>query len=102
MALGILLTNEVGGIIEETADFIGALPRLLPPQDDPASPFLGSIDLYGDTVFNRIQMGRFLSEWEHVAANAESAQEQELVATTGRMARRCRDEVHLYLKFVGD
>jgi hypothetical protein len=102
MGFGIVLMNEFGGKIEETADFLGTLPGLLPPVDDPAYPFLGSIDPYGSTIFNRVQMNRFLLEWEYVASHAQLPQEHELVATTRRMANRCLNEVHLYLKFVGD
>ena len=102
MGLGIALTDEFGGKIEEIADEHQVLPPLLPPEDDPAYPFLESIDLWGDTVFNRIQMGRFISEWAYVVSRAQSVEEKELVAAISRMALRCRDEVHLYLKFIGD
>ena len=94
--------DELGGKIEETVDLNEALPSLLPREDDPAYPFLASIDLYGNTVFNWMQMKRFILEWEYVASHAHSAQEQELAATVRRMAARCLNEVHLYLKFVGD
>jgi hypothetical protein len=36
------------------------LGKLLPEYGDPAHPMLASIDLYGNTLFNRIQMDRFL------------------------------------------
>ena len=102
MGLGIEVIGEFGNKIEEIGDPYEMLPALLPPWDDPAYPFLGSIDLYGNTIFNRIQMERFLTEWDYVVSHAQSVQEQELVAAIRRMACRCRDEVHLYLKFVGD
>lgn len=102
MGLGIELIGEFGNKIEEIADPYQLLPLLFPPADDPEYPFLGSIDLYGITIFNRIQMKRFLTEWNYVVSHAQSAQEQELVEAIRRMACRCRDDVHIYLKFVGD
>jgi hypothetical protein len=61
-----------------------------------------SIDCYGDTVFNRIQMTRFLEEWTYAESQAETEYEKALASAVRRMATRCRDEVHLYLKFIGD
>ena len=97
-----MLTDEFGGKIEEIGDPYQLLPPLFPPEDHPGYPFLGSIDLYGNTVFNRIQMRRFLAEWAYVVSQAKSTPEQELVAAIERMACRCRDDVHIYLKFIGD
>ncbi len=56
---------------------------------------LASIDPYGDTVFNRIQIERFLREWAFVSAKAQTLEESSLVATIEKMALRCQDEVHL-------
>ncbi len=63
---------------------------------------LASIDSYGDTIFNRMQMPRFLSEWSEISANAQSSEERELMLKIEALARRVQNEVHLYLKFIGD
>jgi hypothetical protein len=63
---------------------------------------MGGIDPYGDTVFNGIQIRRFLLEWEAVSSNAVTTEERELVSKIEELALRCRDEVHLYIRFVGD
>jgi hypothetical protein len=47
-------------------------------------------------------MGRFLLEWEAVSSNAVATEERDLVSKIRDLALRCRDEVHLYIKFVGD
>jgi hypothetical protein len=62
---------------------------------------LASIDWYGDTVFNAVQMKRFLEEWDHVMQRDGSPKEHALTAAIKQLAERCRDEVHLYLKFIG-
>jgi hypothetical protein len=77
--------------------------RLLPePNNHDDYPFLRSLDAYGDTTFNRLQMPRFLKEWASISLKATTADEQAIVSAVEALARRCRDEVHTYLKFVGD
>jgi len=102
MGLVIALQDESAAELVSVADPKNYLGKLLPQHDDPTHPMLASIDFYGDTVFNRMQMDRFLAEWADVSAKANTPEEQELVSTIEGLARRCRDEVHLYLKFIGD
>jgi hypothetical protein len=103
MGLDIQLQDELGGMRERTVDPKNLLPDLLPSDDKSDNyPLLSRIDLYGNTVFNRIQMPRFLSEWADVAMAARTQEEQELVSEIERLARTCCAEVHLYLKFIGD
>jgi hypothetical protein len=47
-------------------------------------------------------MPRFLREWMTIVAKANVPQEQELVSKIEEMARRCRDEPHYYIRFIGD
>jgi hypothetical protein len=102
MGLGIQLQDELGNEIVSATDPVNLLARILPPLDDQSYPMLASIDPYGDTTFNRVQMPRFLAEWSLIAVKAQSPEESALVGEVANMARRCADEVHLYLKFIGD
>ena len=54
--------------------------KLLREHGDPTHPMLASIDFYGDTVFNRMQMDRFLEEWAEVSAKANALEEKVLVS----------------------
>ncbi len=56
------------------------------------------IDPYGDTVFNRVQMDDFLTDWNRLRPEGK----REQWAMVRDMAVRCRDEAHLYLRFIGD
>jgi len=47
-------------------------------------------------------MKRFILEWASVEANAISPEERELAKTIRELAGRCANDVHLYLKFIGD
>ena len=79
----------------------GDLNRLL-PFGDPSFPLLGSVDPYGNTIFNGIQMERFIKEWDCVIAKAEDQDDKELLAKVRVMANRCEAEPHTFLRFVGD
>jgi len=102
MGLEIVLQTESGAKVDSVADPKNYLGKLLPQIDDESHPLLGGIDPYGDTVFNGIQIRRFLLEWEAVSSNAVTTEERELVSKIEELALRCRDEVHLYIRFVGD
>ena len=102
MGLGIELQDERGETLKSVADPKNLLGHLLPSNDDNSHPMLASIDRYGDTVFNRMQVERFLREWTLVSARAQTPEEHSLVVAIETMALRCQSEVHLYLKFVGD
>lgn len=102
VGLNIELQDEFGSRLDGVNDPKNLLGRLLPPIGDDAYPMLGSIDPYGDTIFNHVQMHRFFIEWPAVSGKAQTTEEQLLLSTIDSLARRCRDEVHLYLKFIGD
>ena len=102
MGLEIVLQTELGAQVDAVADPKNCLARLLPEIDGQQYPVLGGIDPYGDTLFNGLQMRRFLLEWADVSARASTSEERDLVAKIDELARRCRDEVHLYIRFVGD
>ena len=102
MGLVIELQDEFGGKISSVADTKNWLPQLLEPLQDGAHPFLDSIDLYGDTVFNRLQMSRFLREWKDLAERASMPEVLALVSEIRDLALLCQTEVHRYVKFIGD
>ena|ERR1039457_4001749 len=102
MPFNIELQDELGGRIAGVDDSRGLLDRLLPQVWDDQYPTLGSIDPYGDTTFNGLQMRGFLKEWASVSQTAGTAEEQALISAIESLAQRCRDEVHTYLKFIGD
>lgn len=100
MGIDVRLQDEFGGCVESVPDPKNLLARLLPADD--ASSLLSGIDPYGDTLFNGRQMSRFLEEWSSVVGRAQTEEDRELVRRIERLGTRCRDEVHLYLAFIGD
>lgn len=101
MGLAIRLQNERGEPLESIFDPKNLLHHLLEPHQGDGS-LLGQIDWYGDTVFNRIQMPLFLTEWRELARNAQTVEAGELVDGIRILAERCEESVHFYLKFIGD
>ena len=95
------LEDENAKPIASVHDRFDHLVRLQPPLSDMASPCLRFIDPYGDAVFNKFQMAPLLEELEEVRKRAPQ-QAQEVLEQVTALARRCRDEVHLYLRFLGD
>ncbi len=102
MGLTIALEDECGRVKETVDDAQNLLHRLLGRVDPASYPMLASIDWYGDTVFNRVQMTRFLAEWDSVTGQSLTHEEEPLFSAVRRLALRCQDGVHNYVKFYGD
>jgi hypothetical protein len=60
------------------------------------------IDLYGQTVFNRLQMPALIEEFQRLRADVPSEAARDSLTRIIELAERCQNEVHLYLVFVGD
>jgi hypothetical protein len=100
------LRTERGDVVRDfidpsggTFDAAGDLDRLLV-----ATPWLlRSVDPYGDTVFNRLQVVGLLDDIDVLATRADLTEAERHGLTRLRaMTQRCRDSVHLYLWFIGD
>jgi len=101
LAIEVALQNERGDFLAVVHDVGNLMPKIL-ERALPNEPFFAQIDWYGDTVFNRIQMPRFLSAWQTLAQHVRDDQEKKLVEEIERLAQRCEESVHLYLRFIGD
>jgi hypothetical protein len=102
MGLSIALQSETGERSGRVADGQNLLAHLLGYPDEDEYPMLASIDYYGDTVFNRMQIKRFLAEWKTLASNAKTQEDRDLLQAVERLAHECQSSVHQYLVFVGD
>ena len=102
MGLGIELQDEWGGKIDGVYDPKNLLSTLLPNLDETSHPMLSCIDPYGDTTFNRLQMRWFLPEWAEISRKVQTPEQQALVSSIEALAKRCAEDIHTYLKFIGD
>ena len=101
MGFDINLETERGEICATVEDPKNLLHRLL-ERSISEEPLLAEIDWNGDTIFNRLQMHRFLSQWQILLRNSKTPEEAKLVDEIKALAERCESGVHLYLKFIGD
>ncbi len=102
MGLDIVLEDENGGQLASTADPQNHLHRLLPDIADTSFALIRYIDWYGDTVFNRLQMEDFLEEWARLYEKAEADAERKVLREVESLASKCADDLHTYLRFIGD
>jgi hypothetical protein len=71
------------------------------PIDDESFPVLRGIDPFGKTVFNHLQAGAFLAEWERAKDRAKDDSQSETWQKVKEMAVACTSDRDLYLKFIG-
>jgi len=101
MGIRIQLEDESGN--SEGELLIDAfLFRVIPPVSDASYACLRFIDPYGDTIFNRLQIPVFIEELNCLAGTAETKEEKHFLKELLKLAQKCRDEPHFYLRFIGD
>jgi hypothetical protein len=97
MPINVELRNENGKAIY-VLDGVYLTSAHVPHYSDIRYPYLRLIDPYGDTVFSRYQMVAVVPELETLVNELSSPEIEAVLA----LARRCADEVHTYITFVGD
>jgi hypothetical protein len=102
MGLDVFLETERHERLELVGDDRNLLPKLIGNPDSTQFPMLASIDWYGHTVFNRVQIKRFLAEWETLFSNTTTSEENSLLEQIKQLSLSSLNEVHLYVVFIGD
>ena len=102
MGIDVRLETEGSRILDSVEDGSNCIARFLPQLADKSFACIRFIDPYGETVFNGMQIDDFLEEWKRARPLAKTPSQEEAWMAVGRMASRCKDDVHLYLKFIGD
>jgi hypothetical protein len=102
VAVDCTLEDERGAELARVDDPSGVLNSLIPDYADERFQCWRFIDEHSDTVFNRGQMPQFLQELAAIRAGATKAAALNVLDSVERLAVRCRDDVHLCLKFYGD
>jgi len=91
------LVDPSGGTFDAAGDFDRVLSR-----HDSDLVLLKYVDPYGDTVFNKLQMLDLLADIDVLRGDDLQPAEERGLARLQGIAERCRDEVHLYVWFLGD
>ena len=87
--------ESLGGVRDSRNEF----SRALSSEDLAGTTCLRFIDVYGDSLFNQLQIPDLTREMRQLAKNAGAS-----LTLSGMidMAERARGETHTYLKFIGD
>jgi len=96
MSLVVKLEDDLG----EHSEWV-ILNGVVPPAADHNYVLLSGIDPFGKTVFNHLQMGAFLKEWDRARDRARDDSQVEAWQRVKTMAEACREDRDLYLRFVG-
>ena len=70
MGVNVQWESEGGGRLDELLDPCNRVAKLLPDWRDESSICLRFVDLYGDTVFNRLQLPVLIAELQTAVARA--------------------------------
>ncbi len=72
------------------------------PFGDPAFCLLQFVDLYGDTIFNGLQMQQFIKEWDIIVGRVTTEEGRESLLRIRELALQCQRRPHIFLRFIGD
>ena len=101
MPINVVLEDERAKPIDSIVDPRGDLMKIWPFLE-PCFPLLQYLDPFGDAVFNRLQMDEVLRELESMRARATCEESMALIDEIIALAARCKDDIHTYLRFLGD
>jgi hypothetical protein len=70
--------------------------------EHPGTCCLRFIDPYGDTIFNRSQIPVLLDELRVLSAREPDAELASILVEAAQFVERAVDQIHTYVRFVGD
>jgi len=97
LSLVVKLEDDLG----ERGEWV-MLHGVLPSREERNFVLLRTVDPFGKTVFNHLQMESFLDEWERVRERARDESQREAWQKIKEMAQACQSDRDLYLRFVGN
>ena len=102
MGLNVLWQDEKGQIIEHGP--IWSCPwKYVEGEDDLKDTCcLRFIDPYSDTTFNQFQIPILVEELKSLLSKSQDAQVRENLESLINFIRKAEEQVHTYIKFVGD
>jgi len=95
----VVVQDEQG---KETSTGVDLPSSMLPHPSDTRFICLRFVDPYGDAIFNRLQIPIVVEELNLLKGTLQDQEEATLLERVKILAERCRNEPHLYLRFIGD
>jgi hypothetical protein len=99
--IGLRLEDERGKAVSDSpVNFTYVMGQAWELQDKISLPFLLTVDLYGDTIFNVYQAPKLIDELKLLAGQIKDPGILSDVAETVRLLKKV--EQHYYARFIGD
>ncbi|CUS39752.1 hypothetical protein COMA1_90040 [Candidatus Nitrospira nitrosa] len=89
--------NPEGELLLDTFLFLA-----IPQATNSSYACLRFIDLYGNTIFNRLQIPVLIEELHRIADIAKTNEDKQFLTKLLTLTEKCRAKPHLYLRFIGD
>lgn len=100
--IGIVKIDEHNKLVEESeinfVPVINELEKLLDSRKK--FPCLSSVDPYGDTIFNRVQVPFLIKELKRLQSDLTSQSLRRLINEVIKFTTKV--QIHNYVKFIGD
>ena len=102
MGIDLSWIDERGELIEvfDDSDFLFA--EAIEQNDLTKTTCLQFVDLYGDTVFNQLQIPTLIEELEWFLGLSQEPSTRAQITRYWQLAKRSCGKTHTYLKFMGD
>ena len=101
MGIDLQWEDEEGTRVAGLPDSDGLVKRILPDHTDATFPWLRFVDLYGDTIFNQLQVPQLITELEVLLRQRHEASVHRHLVAMLVFARQSHGN-HMYLRFYGD
>lgn len=102
MGVDIVYQDERGKELDKVIDSDNLIGKILLDLKGSPSYCLRYIDLYGDTVFNRMQIDQLRKEFESVLDKSKDGHIKSFIEKILVLIGKCKKNVHTYIKFIGD
>lgn len=103
MGIDVALTNETHEKQAVVLDPSGHMTILmLEAHRDSSSICLRFVDPWGDTIFNPLQIPHLLDELKRFENQVRDEQQSRHLADVIRLVESAVDQVHTYVRFIGD
>jgi len=100
--ISVALVTETGEKIDSIVDSTNLLGSLPSPLDGNPYRLLNYIDIYSDTIFNRMQIPDLIVDLDRLREATPSDEHRTFISRLEDMAERSLLSPHQFLKFIGE
>ncbi len=102
MGVDVFYEDENGKELGRVLDKKNSMKKIICEIEESDSHCLRYIDLYGDTVFNQLQMDPLKKEFEIVLNKTQEKEIKYFIKKILVLIDKSKGNAHTYIKFIGD